>query len=104
MNRYGHRMSSHPLLRGLTLNFTNDSFNVSEQNESFISAYHATSAIPELSETADQNGSIGWLEYIPPGIEVLLPIGMIVLYIWYYIGSPCYIWRECRQKRFIQIA
>ncbi len=100
-------MPSHSLLRGLTLDLIHVSFNASEQNNtSFISAYNATSAIPELSETADKYGTIGLLAYIPPGVEVLLIVIIIYIYIHYSIGSPCYIWREYRQtkKRFIQIA
>ncbi len=91
-------MRSHTFLRGLTLSI-NGTFNSSEQNVSFISAYNATSAIPDLSETADKYGTIGFLAYIPPGMEVLLIVGILYAYIHCYIGSPCYIIRELRKSK-----
>jgi hypothetical protein len=91
-------MRSHAFLRGLTL-IINETFNSSEQNGSLISAFNATSAIPDLSETADKYGSIGFIAYIPRGTEVLLIIGILYAYIHCYIGSPCYIVRELRKSK-----
>ena len=99
-------MQLHSFLRGLGTNVTsissviiNDSFNSSEQNGSLISAYNATSAIPDISETADKYGSIGFIAYIPRGTEVLLIIGILYAYIHCYIGSPCHIVRELRKSK-----
>jgi hypothetical protein len=91
-------MGSHTFLRGLTLSI-NETFNSSEQNVSLISAYNATSAIPDLSEAADKYGTIGFLAYIPRGVEVFLIIGILYAYIHCYIGSPCYILRELKKSK-----
>ncbi len=91
-------MHSHTFLRGLTLSI-NGTFNSSEQNVSLISAYNATSAIPDLSEAADKYGTIGFLAYIPRGVEVLLIVGILYAYIHCYIGSPCYILRELKKSK-----
>lgn len=92
-------MPSHTFLRGLTTfvaNAThpllNGSFNASEQNESLFSASNATSAIPDLSATADTYGDIGFIKYVPEGTEALLCVGLLYTYIHFYIGTPRQIW------------
>ncbi len=102
-------MPAHTFLRGLstlvanaTLSFMNGSFNASEQNESLISAFNATSAIPDLSATADTSGKPGkpgFINDIPIGVEVLVSVGMLYFYIHCYIGTPRQIWREWVQHK-----
>ncbi len=99
-------MPAHTFLRGLsilvantTLPIMNGSFNASEQNESLISAFNATSAIPDLSATADSYGDAGFINSIPVGAEVLLCAAMAYLYIHCYVGTPRQIWREWVQHK-----
>lgn len=99
-------MPAHTFLRGLsilvanaTLPFINGSFNASEQNKSLSTAFNATSAIPDLSATADTSGKPGFINDIPIGVEVLVSVGMLYFYIHCYIGTPRQIWREWVQHK-----
>ena len=104
-------MPIHTFLRGLstlvantTLSFMNGSFNASEQNVSLSIASNATSAIPDLSATADIYGDAGFINSIPIGAEVLLCAGIAYMYIHCYIGTPRQIWREWVQHKKNMVA
>ena len=61
------------------------------QNDTLL---NTTSAIPDLSATADTFGEIGFIEHIPRGVESLLCVFLLYMYIHLFYGTPCQIWRE----------
>lgn len=92
-------------LRGFVriLSFTNStSFSQSlipigiSQNDTLL---NSTSAIPELSATADTFGDPGFIRHIPVGLEAVFVALVCYMYVHLYIGSPCKIYRELRQQK-----
>jgi hypothetical protein len=90
-------------LRGLVrfLSLTNNTlssqssipFGIS-QNDTVL---NTTSAIPDLSATADTFGDPGFIKHIPAGVEVCLILGILYMYIHCYVGNPREIYRQWRQ-------
>jgi hypothetical protein len=62
-------------------------------------ALNTTSAIPDISATADPFGDPGFIKNIPVGVEVCLTLGILYMYIHCYVGSPRQIYKEWRALR-----
>lgn len=98
-------MSLRGFLRTLIVNetFPTDSSTFSSMMQNSIlqndTLLNTTSAIPDLSATADTFGDIGFIKNIPVGIEVCLPVILIYMYIHCYIGSPREMWRQWKQRQ-----
>lgn len=70
------------------------------QNDTLM---NTTSAIPDLSATADTFGDPGFLKHIPVGVEICFTVVLLYMYIHCYIGSPRHIWREWRKWKQLQV-
>jgi len=89
-------MALRGLLRILSLNTTTQSSLSfapygALQNDTL---FNTTSAIPDLSATADTFGDSGFIKHIPAGVEVCITIVIIYMYIHCYVGGPREIWRQ----------
>jgi hypothetical protein len=94
-------MALRGLLRILSLNTTTQSSLSfapygALQNDTL---FNTTSAIPDLSATADTFGDSGFIKHIPAGVEVCITIVIIYMYIHCYVGGPREIWRQWKQRK-----